>query len=145
MTGVQTCALPICKLIGAVSYSLGSFSKEPIAGITPIAEMTAATALAATRPPGAKVQVEFPLTPERLEDAFRRAASWNHPSGTSLDRMPAAASIDRLEPRALGSLMRPIATPLVMGGFETGLREDLTNLFTANGFLPLAAGAGTAR
>ena len=28
------------RLIGAVSYSLGSFSKEPIAGITPIDEMT---------------------------------------------------------------------------------------------------------
>ena len=28
------------RLIGAVSYALGSFSKEPIAGITPIAEMT---------------------------------------------------------------------------------------------------------
>src|SRR5438128_4614090 len=28
------------RLIGAVSYSLGSFSKEPIAGITPIGEMT---------------------------------------------------------------------------------------------------------
>ena len=32
------------KLIGAVSYALGSFPKEPIAGITPIAEMTDATA-----------------------------------------------------------------------------------------------------
>ena len=31
------------RLIGAVSYALGSFSKEPIAGITPIAEMTDAT------------------------------------------------------------------------------------------------------
>src|SRR6516164_1308842 len=33
------------RLIGAVSYALGSFSKEPIAGITPIAEMTDATGL----------------------------------------------------------------------------------------------------
>ena len=33
------------RLIGAVSYALGSFSKEPIAGITPIAEMTDATTL----------------------------------------------------------------------------------------------------
>ena len=33
------------RLIGAVSYSLGAFSKEPIAGITPIAEMTDAAAL----------------------------------------------------------------------------------------------------
>src|ERR1700741_1454821 len=32
------------RLIGAVSYALGSFSKEPIAGITPIAEMTDSTA-----------------------------------------------------------------------------------------------------
>ena len=31
------------KLIGAVSYSLGQFSTEPIAGITPIAEMIDAT------------------------------------------------------------------------------------------------------
>src|SRR5262245_48192488 len=31
------------RLIGAVFYALGSFSKEPIAGITPIAEMTEST------------------------------------------------------------------------------------------------------
>ena len=33
------------RLIGAVSYSIGAFSKEPIAGITPIAEMKDATAV----------------------------------------------------------------------------------------------------
>ena len=38
---------PNGKLIGAVSYSLGQFSKEPIAGITPIAEMVDATGAAA--------------------------------------------------------------------------------------------------
>ena len=38
------------RLIGAVSYALGSFSKEPIAGITPIEEMTADTALETARP-----------------------------------------------------------------------------------------------
>src|SRR4026207_1375640 len=43
------------KLIGAVSYALGSFSKEPIAGITPIAEMTDSTALGAPRPAGGRV------------------------------------------------------------------------------------------
>src|SRR5258706_115697 len=31
------------RLIGAVSYSIGAFPKEPIAGITPIAEMIEAT------------------------------------------------------------------------------------------------------
>ena len=36
------------RMLGAVSYSLGQFSKEPIAGITPIGEMTDATAIAAS-------------------------------------------------------------------------------------------------
>src|ERR671930_1989156 len=38
------------RLIGAVSYALGSFSKEPIARITPIAEMTDSTWFSETRP-----------------------------------------------------------------------------------------------
>ena len=38
------------RLIGAVSYQLGQFPKEAIAGITPIAEMTDATALGGARP-----------------------------------------------------------------------------------------------
>src|SRR3954454_3888208 len=67
------------KLIGAVSYSLGQFSKEPIAGITPIAEMTDATTFNGVRPNAAKVHVEFPLTRENLDAAFRRALSWNRP------------------------------------------------------------------
>src|SRR4026207_2387599 len=50
------------KLIGAVSYALGSFPKEPIAGITPIAEMTDSTAFNDVRPLGSKVKVEYPLT-----------------------------------------------------------------------------------
>ena len=38
------------KLLGAVSYSLGQFSTEPIAGITPIAEMIDATIMSGTAP-----------------------------------------------------------------------------------------------
>src|SRR5436309_15627202 len=64
------------KLIGAVSYALGQFSKEPIAGITPIAEMTDATAFNDVRPNAARIHVEFPLTRENLDIAFRRALSW---------------------------------------------------------------------
>src|SRR5216117_2194982 len=67
------------KLIGAVSYALGSFSKEPIAGITPIAEMTDAASFNSTRPSAARVQVEFPLTRESLTAAFRKALNWNRP------------------------------------------------------------------
>src|SRR5256885_15756640 len=41
------------KLIGAVSYALGTFSKEPIAGITPIAEMTDSASFSESRPTAA--------------------------------------------------------------------------------------------
>src|SRR5438034_11716034 len=67
------------RLIGAVSYALGSFSKEPIAGITPIAEMTDATARGGIRPNAARVHLDFPLTRENLTAAFRRALNWNRP------------------------------------------------------------------
>src|SRR5215813_3101792 len=67
------------RLVGAVSYSLGQFSKEPIAGITPIAEMTDSTTFSDVRPPGAKVKVEYPLTREGLTTALRKALNWNRP------------------------------------------------------------------
>src|SRR4029453_10655660 len=67
------------RLVGAVSYALGSFSKEPIAGITPIAEMTDAPTLNAPRPPGSRVPLESPLTRENLQAAFRKALNWNRP------------------------------------------------------------------
>ena len=56
------------RLVGAVSYSIGAFSKEPIAGITPIAEMKDATAVARRT-----VQAEA-----RLELPSRRRACQRH-------------------------------------------------------------------
>src|SRR5438046_10375623 len=58
------------RLVGAVSYALGAFSKEPIAGITPIAEMTDAASFNDSRPSAARVPVDFPLTRETLIAAF---------------------------------------------------------------------------
>src|SRR5438045_7299238 len=59
------------RLVGAVSYSIGSFPKEPIAGITPIGEMIEATADtgAARRAAAATPRLELPVTPERLAAA----------------------------------------------------------------------------
>src|SRR3954451_6705845 len=52
------------RLIGAVSYSIGAFPKEPIAGITPIGEMIAATAeTGPRRATAAQARLELPVTP----------------------------------------------------------------------------------
>src|SRR4026208_2305354 len=60
------------KLMGAVCYSLGQFSTEPIAGITPIDEMIDATAPAAPRTRLARVDAPASLTPEALMTSLRQ-------------------------------------------------------------------------
>src|SRR5437763_4970240 len=104
------------KLIGAVSYALGSFSKEPIAGITPIGEMTDAASLNAARPPGARVHIAFPLTRESLTAAFRKALNWNRPFADRVGeaQLTGISAIAGVPASQLATLLRPIATPLVM-------------------------------
>ena len=130
------------KLIGAVSYALGQFSKEPIAGITPIAEMTDATAFNGVRPAAAKVHVEFPLTRENLDAAFRRALNWNRPFA---DRPGDAAlvgtsAINGVSGAEIGTMLRPIATPMMMSGFEPAVSDLLSGAFGAQGFIPTGRG-----
>jgi hypothetical protein len=131
------------KLIGAVSYSLGSFPKEPIAGITPIGEMTDAAALTDPRPASARVRLDFPLTRENLTAAFRRALNWNRPFADrpSDVRGQSFSAVDDLGAGQIGALMRPIATPLVMSGFEPEMADLLGSAFRDQGFVPTGGAA----
>jgi SpoIVB peptidase S55 len=134
------------RLIGAVSYALGAFSKEPIAGITPIAEMTDATGLTNSRPRAARVQLDFPLTDENLVAAFRRALNWNRPFAERPgDARFVGISAPGFASDGVGTLLRPIATPLVMSGFEPDVAGLLGSAFRDQGFIPTGGGArGTA-
>jgi hypothetical protein len=127
------------RLVGAVSYSLGQFATEPIAGITPIDEMVEATAMPAPRRQVARLDVPTPLTPEALRESLRRAFSWFRPFADS----PADVQVlgdPSLTPR-LATLMRPIATPLTMGGFDPSVIDPIASVFREQGFVPVMAGA----
>ena len=82
------------KLLGALSYRIGQFSKEPIAGITPIAQM---------------FQVrDQPVTPANDNAHLpSEALPANSPQGAS------AAT-----PVASAATVQPIETPLVFSGFS---------------------------
>src|SRR5688572_11824090 len=54
------------RLVGAVSYSLGSFAREPIAGITPIAEMVTAVRANGPRAASSEFDLAWPSTPEKV-------------------------------------------------------------------------------
>jgi hypothetical protein len=66
------------RLVGAVSYALGSFPREPIAGITPIAEMVDAmrftSAPAAPGRAAGEFALQWPATPAQVFDALGRLA-----------------------------------------------------------------------
>ena len=131
------------RLIGAVSYALGAFSKEPIAGITPIAEMTDSATLAGVRPPGAKIQIDLPLTRENLTAALRKALNWNRPfaEGSQGAELQGASAVAGLGGGQLGALLRPIATPLVMSGFEPEVGDLFGSAFGSQGFVPTGGSA----
>ena len=135
------------RLIGAVSYALGSFSKEPIAGITPIDEMTREATFPAVRPPGARVQIDFPLTPDALIAAFRKGLNWNRPFANRPEdaRLVGANSIQGVGGGEVGTLMRPIATPLVMSGFEPDVADMIGSVLREQGFIPMGGRAAGPR
>jgi hypothetical protein len=131
------------RLIGAVSYSIGAFPKEPIAGITPIAEMIEATSDTGTRRgTAAQARLELPVTPERLAAAVRA----NYARIAMFADRPAdvqSLGLSASTGSQLGALLRPIATPLVLSGMNSTTSDLVASLFRDAGFTPmLSGGAG---
>jgi hypothetical protein len=127
------------RLIGAVSYSIGSFPTEAIAGITPIAEMMDA-AQATKRVSPQQARIELPVTRESLtaalKSAFGRLEPFAYrPGDVQVFGMPAAAGAQ------LGAMLRPISTPLILSGFEPASADLLAGAFGAAGFTPVVGGA----
>lgn len=130
------------RLVGAVSYSLGQFAKEAIAGITPIAEMTDdATFDAPRRQAVNAAAVPMPLTQEGFRASLRQAFSWIQPFAAS----PADVQVIGGNLNAgIGTLLRPIATPLTLGGFDPSVIDPIASVFRDQGFLPVMTGAAQA-
>jgi SpoIVB peptidase S55 len=127
------------RLVGAVSYSLGQFSKEPIAGITPIDEMVEATAQGAARRPATRVALQMPLSPENMRASLRQAFSWMRPFAENPNDVQVFGNgLDA----SVGTMLRPIATPLTIGGFDASVIDPLASAFREQGFLPMMAAAG---
>ena len=127
------------RLVGAVSYSLGPFSKEAIAGITPIDEMTADATLPGPRRQVARVDLQMPLTQESLRASLRQAFAWIRPFADS----PSDVQVfgDQSVNAGIGTLLRPIATPLSFGGFDPGVIDPVVSAFRDQGFVTIMAGS----
>ncbi len=105
------------KLVGAIAFRIGQFSKEPIAGVTPIEEMLEINALDKSQPPQSVPVV-----------ARNQAAR-------------AAAPGDRVM-EGVRDLLQPIDTPLVFTGFTQDAVNRFAPQFAAAGIVPVM-GAGS--
>src|SRR6266508_2384439 len=127
------------RLVGAVSYSLGQFSTEPIAGITPIGEMTEAATFAGPRRQMARAELQLPLTNDGLRNSLRQAFSWMRPFADSPNDVQVFGD-PGMNP-GIGTMLRPIATPLTLGGFDSGFADPIVSAFRDQGFVPVMAGS----
>ena len=132
------------RLLGAVSYSMGSFTKETIAGITPIAEMLRDGAGQTPRVARAAPRLSLPLAADTLTSLLpNRLARPNafaaRPDDVSAVGLPAGTAA------TLGVQLRPIATPLVMTGFTPEAVDHIAPLFRDAGLVAVIGGVVSAQ
>ncbi len=103
------------KLAGALSLKLGIFTKEPIAGVTPIQDVL--------NPP-----FQPPTTAQAATQQFG---------------LPIEASTRTGLPS--GSALEPIETPLVFSGFQTAALQQFANQLQGYGFVAAQGGTAAPR
>ena len=126
------------KIVGAIAFSF-PFSREPIAGITPIKQMIDL----------------FNKGSENVKPKEPRVVSFSQLAGTDWKPdlpKPAVSSVSLLAPVSagspliplLGQQMTPIATPLVFSGISQESLAVYAPQLVANGLLPVSGVGGSA-
>ena len=117
------------KLAGALSLKLGVFTKEPIAGVTPIADvLNPPVQTAASQPSQSSQNSVQQFSPSPLSNDTSSNSSNNF--ATQQITLPT------------GSALEPIETPLVFSGFQASALRQFSSQLQSYGFV--AAQGGTA-
>ena len=107
------------KLAGALAFRIGEFSKEPIAGVTPIASMLEINAL--DRSPSEEAAATKPIVSSA---AGKTAAPGDNPGFSS-------------PTENFANYLRPIEAPLVFNGFSEDSVRRFAPQFAAAGIVPV--------
>ncbi len=128
------------KLVGAISFSF-PFSKEPIAGITPIQSMI--QNVEQTSSPVGRTELE----PKTFSFTELAAADFKSTlPQPAIGSAPFIANVSQGSPLIglLGQQFAPIATPLVFSGISQDSLNQFAGQLTAGGMLPVAAAGASA-
>ncbi len=127
------------RLLGAVSYSMGSFPKDTIAGITPIAEMLRDDSGSSSRVARAAPRLPLPLATDTLTSLLPDRLTRPDPFATRPGDI-SAVGLSSGAAATLGVQLRPIATPLVMTGFTAEAIDHIAPMFRAAGMVAVVGG-----
>lgn len=103
------------KLAGALAFRIGEFSKEPIAGVTPIGEMLEINAMDRTSGEGPVEAKADPVAPQKT-------------SSPGVVNPPVAN---------FANYLKPIETPLVFNGFSEDVVKQFSPQFASAGIVPV--------
>jgi SpoIVB peptidase S55 len=105
------------KLAGALAFRIGEFSKEPIAGVTPIADMLEINA--------------FDKSPTGITDAANSSSiqAATKTSGPGMAQTP--------EVQSYANYLKPIEAPLVFNGFSEEAVKMFAPQFASAGIIPV--------
>src|SRR5260370_4810634 len=117
------------KLAGALAFRIGEFSKEPIAGVTPIADMLEISEL--DRSPAEETSA--------IKPSVNSVAGKTAGPGESF---PLPGSAQDSAGKDFANYLKPIETPLVFNGFSEQAIHLFSGQFASAGIVPVM-GAGS--
>jgi hypothetical protein len=126
------------KLMGAVSYSLGQFSTEAIAGITPIDEMIDATMIGGATRVTRPVAMSAQPTPRELLEIWSRDLGRSKPFFDDPSHALVLSGVSSDLGR-ISAMLRPIAVPMTASGFDASVFDSISPAFSAAGFVPMSS------
>ena len=112
------------RLLGSLSYRIGSFTKDPIAGITPIEQMIEVQNMPGSEPAPVDAQTAL-LSRNPLSDAIRSSVPQNSLSSGD-------------------ATFQPLETPLLMSGFSPVAIRFWQQQTAGTALQPVAAGGALA-
>ncbi len=150
------------KLAGALSLKLGVFTKEPIAGVTPIADVLNPAeqnkispsnspppngATPSTSPQAQNNSPQINQSPQLNQPAQNNTPQYFPSSGVP-NNYSASASGNFGEQHLtlpIGSALEPIQTPLVFSGFQASAMQQFSSQIQGYGFVAAQGGTATPR
>jgi hypothetical protein len=109
------------KLVGAIAYRIGAFSKEPIAGVTPIADM---------------------LEINELDQSAGTPLSVTRNKALGAEKTSSPGNSAGEEIQNYSQLLQPIEAPFVFNGFSEGAVKTFADKFAAAGIVPVMGVGG---